>query len=62
MLLGVECCHSFVIVVVEQMLSPLSEGLFHRAIAESGTAAMSILAQDDPQPVLQVNRFLDVQW
>ncbi|CAG03439.1 unnamed protein product, partial [Tetraodon nigroviridis] len=35
------------------LLSPLSEGLFRHAIAESGTAAMHIFAQDDPQPVLQ---------
>uniref|UniRef100_A0A3B5K4U5 Carboxylic ester hydrolase n=1 Tax=Takifugu rubripes TaxID=31033 RepID=A0A3B5K4U5_TAKRU len=31
------------------LLSPLSEGLFHRAIAESGTAALQLLFQDDPQ-------------
>eukprot|EP00066_Takifugu_rubripes_P030758 XP_011620024.1 PREDICTED: carboxylesterase 5A-like [Takifugu rubripes] len=36
------------------LLSPLSEGLFHRAIAESGTAAMQLLVQDDPQPALQL--------
>ncbi|XP_029697092.1 uncharacterized protein ces2b isoform X2 [Takifugu rubripes] len=36
------------------LLSPLSEGLFHRAIAESGTAAMQLLVQDDPQPALQM--------
>ncbi|TWW75561.1 Pyrethroid hydrolase [Takifugu flavidus] len=36
------------------LLSPLSEGLFHRAIAESGTAAMQLLVQGDPQPALQL--------
>ncbi|XP_056880950.1 pyrethroid hydrolase Ces2e-like isoform X1 [Takifugu flavidus] len=36
------------------LLSPLSEGLFHRAIAESGTAALQLLFQDDPQPALQL--------
>ncbi|XP_056909317.1 carboxylesterase 5A-like [Takifugu flavidus] len=36
------------------LLSPLSEGLFHRAIAESGTAALQLLVQDDPQPALQL--------
>ncbi|XP_056880882.1 cocaine esterase-like [Takifugu flavidus] len=36
------------------LLSPLSEGLFHRAIAESGTAALQLLFQDDPQPALQM--------
>uniref|UniRef100_H2RY36 Carboxylic ester hydrolase n=1 Tax=Takifugu rubripes TaxID=31033 RepID=H2RY36_TAKRU len=36
------------------LLSPLSEGLFHRAIAESGTAALQLLFQDDPQHALQM--------
>ncbi|KAL2084153.1 hypothetical protein ACEWY4_019671 [Coilia grayii] len=31
-----------------QYLSPLSSGLFHRGIAESGTAAMSFLVSADP--------------
>ncbi|XP_028814014.1 fatty acyl-CoA hydrolase precursor, medium chain [Denticeps clupeoides] len=31
-----------------QVLSPLSTGLFHRAIAESGTAAMSMIFSHDP--------------
>lgn len=35
------------------LLSPLSVGLFHRAIAESGTAAMDILVRNDPVPVMQ---------
>uniref|UniRef100_A0A673C1Z9 Carboxylic ester hydrolase n=1 Tax=Sphaeramia orbicularis TaxID=375764 RepID=A0A673C1Z9_9TELE len=32
------------------LLSPLSKGLFHHAIAESGTAAMDSLVSDDPLP------------
>nr|XP_046248919.1 cocaine esterase-like [Scatophagus argus] len=32
------------------LLSPLSDGLFHRAIAESGTAAMDMLYTNDPLP------------
>ncbi|KAM3609035.1 uncharacterized protein V6R79_008807 [Siganus canaliculatus] len=36
------------------LMSPLSEGLFHHAIAESGTAAMDLLVGDDPQPATQV--------
>ncbi|XP_068595370.1 cocaine esterase-like [Brachionichthys hirsutus] len=41
------------------LLSPLSEGLFHHAIAESGTAAMSFLLDtnskyNDPLPVAQM--------
>ncbi|XP_063336004.1 uncharacterized protein LOC134631524 [Pelmatolapia mariae] len=35
------------------LLSPLSDGLFHRAIAESGTAAMSVLMANDPLPMAQ---------
>uniref|UniRef100_I3KBP9 Carboxylic ester hydrolase n=1 Tax=Oreochromis niloticus TaxID=8128 RepID=I3KBP9_ORENI len=35
------------------LLSPLSDGLFHRAIAESGTAAMNVLVANDPLPVAQ---------
>lgn len=38
-----------------QLLSPLSDGLFHRAIAQSGTAAMDILLLNDPVPVMQVS-------
>ncbi|XP_032440594.1 putative inactive carboxylesterase 4 [Xiphophorus hellerii] len=34
------------------LLSPLSDGLFHRAIAQSGTAAMDVL-MNDPVPVMQ---------
>ncbi|XP_061138429.1 fatty acyl-CoA hydrolase precursor, medium chain [Syngnathus typhle] len=36
------------------LLSPLSKGLFHRAIAESGTAAMDMLVINDPLPGAQV--------
>ncbi|XP_031172736.1 pyrethroid hydrolase Ces2e [Sander lucioperca] len=36
------------------LLSPLSVGLFHHAIAESGTAAMDILISKDPLSVMQV--------
>ncbi|XP_070763399.1 cocaine esterase-like [Enoplosus armatus] len=36
------------------LLSPLSSGLIHHAIAESGTAAMDILVVNDPLPVAQV--------
>lgn len=35
------------------LLSPLSDGLFHRAIAESGTAAMNVLVANDPLPMAQ---------
>uniref|UniRef100_M3ZFN8 Uncharacterized LOC102219135 n=2 Tax=Xiphophorus maculatus TaxID=8083 RepID=M3ZFN8_XIPMA len=35
------------------LLSPLSDGLFHRAIAESGTAAMDLLVINDPVPAMQ---------
>uniref|UniRef100_A0A6Q2YPP2 Carboxylic ester hydrolase n=1 Tax=Esox lucius TaxID=8010 RepID=A0A6Q2YPP2_ESOLU len=35
------------------LLSPLSAGLFHRAIAESGTAALNIIYQTNPLPVAQ---------
>ncbi|XP_058502116.1 cocaine esterase-like isoform X1 [Solea solea] len=35
------------------LLSPLSDGLLHRAIAESGTAAMDILLVSDPLPTMQ---------
>ncbi|XP_029952404.1 carboxylesterase 5A-like [Salarias fasciatus] len=33
------------------LLSPLPDGLFHRAIAESGTAAIETLVTNNPQPV-----------
>ncbi|XP_073327501.1 uncharacterized protein ces2b isoform X4 [Pagrus major] len=36
------------------LLSPLSDGLFHHAIAESGTAAMDVLVANDPLPTTQV--------
>uniref|UniRef100_A0A671U2J3 Carboxylesterase type B domain-containing protein n=1 Tax=Sparus aurata TaxID=8175 RepID=A0A671U2J3_SPAAU len=36
------------------LLSPLSNGLFHHAIAESGTAAMDKLVANDPLPMTQV--------
>ncbi|XP_074472783.1 fatty acyl-CoA hydrolase precursor, medium chain-like [Sebastes fasciatus] len=36
------------------LLSPLSDGLFHHAIAESGTAAMDVLIVNDPLPITQV--------
>ncbi|XP_037539324.1 cocaine esterase [Nematolebias whitei] len=36
------------------LLSPLSDGLFHRAIAESGTAALETLLLNDPAPVRQM--------
>ncbi|GAA6217627.1 fatty acyl-CoA hydrolase precursor, medium chain-like [Lates japonicus] len=36
------------------LLSPLSDGLFHHAIAESGTAAMDVLVVNDPLPVTQI--------
>ncbi|XP_022610069.1 fatty acyl-CoA hydrolase precursor, medium chain-like [Seriola dumerili] len=36
------------------LLSPLSNGLIHHAIAESGTAAMDLLVLDDPLPVTQM--------
>ncbi|XP_067445474.1 fatty acyl-CoA hydrolase precursor, medium chain-like [Thunnus thynnus] len=36
------------------LLSPLSDGLFHQAIAESGTAAMDLLVANDPLPITQV--------
>uniref|UniRef100_A0AAX7VST3 Carboxylic ester hydrolase n=1 Tax=Astatotilapia calliptera TaxID=8154 RepID=A0AAX7VST3_ASTCA len=36
------------------LLSPLSDGLFHRAIAESGTAAMNVLMANDPLPMAQL--------
>uniref|UniRef100_A0A096MHG7 Carboxylic ester hydrolase n=1 Tax=Poecilia formosa TaxID=48698 RepID=A0A096MHG7_POEFO len=39
------------------LLSPLSDGLFHRAIAQSGTAAMDIL-MNDPVPVMEKCTFL----
>ncbi|KAM6961338.1 cocaine esterase [Aplochiton taeniatus] len=35
------------------LLSPLSNGLVHRAIAESGTAAMDLLLIHDPLPIAQ---------
>nr|XP_020474185.1 liver carboxylesterase 2-like [Monopterus albus] len=36
------------------LLSPLSDGLFHHAIAESGTAAMDILFSKELLPLMQV--------
>ncbi|XP_059192080.1 cocaine esterase-like [Centropristis striata] len=36
------------------LLSPLSDGLFNYAIAESGTAAMDLLISNDPLPVTQM--------
>uniref|UniRef100_A0A672GBY3 Carboxylic ester hydrolase n=1 Tax=Salarias fasciatus TaxID=181472 RepID=A0A672GBY3_SALFA len=36
------------------LLSPLPDGLFHRAIAESGTAAIETLVTNNPQPVAKV--------
>lgn len=39
-----------------QLLSPLSKGLFHRAIAESGTAAMDILIAGDSVQMTQVDQ------
>ncbi|XP_061533546.1 cocaine esterase isoform X1 [Phycodurus eques] len=36
------------------LLSPLSDGLIHRAIAESGTAAMDVFVSTDPLPIAQV--------
>nr|XP_015820281.2 uncharacterized protein ces2b [Nothobranchius furzeri] len=36
------------------LLSPLSDGLYHRAIAESGTAAMDVLLTSDPVPTMQM--------
>uniref|UniRef100_A0A671U4M1 Carboxylesterase type B domain-containing protein n=1 Tax=Sparus aurata TaxID=8175 RepID=A0A671U4M1_SPAAU len=36
------------------LLSPLSNGLFHHAIAESGTAAMDVLVTNDPLPTTQM--------
>uniref|UniRef100_A0A672GAB7 Liver carboxylesterase 2-like n=2 Tax=Salarias fasciatus TaxID=181472 RepID=A0A672GAB7_SALFA len=36
------------------LLSPLSDGLFHRAIAQSGTAAMDSLVSNNPLPVTKV--------
>ncbi|XP_030282108.1 cocaine esterase-like [Sparus aurata] len=36
------------------LLSPLSNGLFHHAIAESGTAAMDLLMANYPLPSTQV--------
>ncbi|KAK5902475.1 hypothetical protein CesoFtcFv8_007723 [Champsocephalus esox] len=36
------------------LLSPLSDGLFHHAIAESGTAGMDLLVANDPLPVAQM--------
>ncbi|KAI3371474.1 hypothetical protein L3Q82_024058, partial [Scortum barcoo] len=35
------------------LLSPLSDGLFHHAIAESGTAAMDFIILDDVMPMTQ---------
>ncbi|XP_034541559.1 uncharacterized protein ces2b isoform X2 [Notolabrus celidotus] len=36
------------------LLSPLSDGLFHHAIAESGTAAMDLIVEDDPLPTTKM--------
>uniref|UniRef100_UPI003AAEE164 fatty acyl-CoA hydrolase precursor, medium chain-like n=1 Tax=Centroberyx gerrardi TaxID=166262 RepID=UPI003AAEE164 len=36
------------------LLSPLSDGLFHHAIAESGTAAVDMIVTNDPLPVAQM--------
>uniref|UniRef100_A0A3Q2ZPE3 Carboxylic ester hydrolase n=1 Tax=Kryptolebias marmoratus TaxID=37003 RepID=A0A3Q2ZPE3_KRYMA len=36
------------------LLSPLSDGLFHRAIAESGTAALETLLVHDPVQVMEM--------
>lgn len=36
------------------LLSPLSEGLVHRGIAESGTAAMDLLISDHPLPMTKI--------
>ncbi|XP_026166173.1 fatty acyl-CoA hydrolase precursor, medium chain-like isoform X1 [Mastacembelus armatus] len=36
------------------LLSPLSDGLFHHAIAESGTAALDLLLSNEPLPVMQM--------
>ncbi|KAM4573138.1 pyrethroid hydrolase Ces2e-like [Odontesthes bonariensis] len=36
------------------LLSPLSDGLLHRSIAESGTAAMDMLVVNNPIPTMQV--------
>ncbi|XP_055365742.1 carboxylesterase 1E isoform X2 [Betta splendens] len=36
------------------LLSPLSHGLFHRAIAESGTAAMDAYVSNNPLPMMQI--------
>ncbi|KAG9352615.1 hypothetical protein JZ751_021029, partial [Albula glossodonta] len=37
-----------------QVLSPLSSGLFHHAIAESGTAVMDTVLSPDPLPIAQI--------
>ncbi|XP_051807962.1 fatty acyl-CoA hydrolase precursor, medium chain-like isoform X2 [Acanthochromis polyacanthus] len=42
------------VIVSVLLLSPLSDGLFHRAIAESGTAAMDFLARDDHLPAMEM--------
>ncbi|XP_053742340.1 pyrethroid hydrolase Ces2e-like isoform X3 [Synchiropus splendidus] len=36
------------------LLSPLTEGLFHKAIAESGTAAMDAIVQENPLAMTQI--------
>uniref|UniRef100_A0A3P8SGU0 Carboxylic ester hydrolase n=1 Tax=Amphiprion percula TaxID=161767 RepID=A0A3P8SGU0_AMPPE len=41
------------VIVSVLLLSPLSDGLFHRAIAESGTAAMDFLVRDDHLPAME---------
>jgi len=38
----------------QQLLSPLSDGLLHRSIAESGSAAMDMLVVNNPIPSMQV--------
>ena len=48
----------FVCCLNQQLLSPLADGLFHHAIAESGTAAMDVLIANDPLTVTQVSVFL----
>ncbi|XP_028264405.1 fatty acyl-CoA hydrolase precursor, medium chain [Parambassis ranga] len=35
------------------LLSPLSDGLFHRGIAQSGTAAMDLIVSDNPVSIMQ---------
>lgn len=42
---------------VFKLLSPLSAGLFHRAIAESGTATLKGIV-GNPLPIAKVNQVL----